>query len=59
MPPTDRKSYLTPTQLAERWGWHPESVRRKIREGKIAAVTVFRRRLIALAEVERIEVEGK
>lgn len=56
---TDGSQFLTPHQVAERWGWHVESVRRAVRERRIESVVIFRRRLIPLAEVERIEAEGR
>ena len=50
--------YFTPAELAERWKWHVESVRRKLRRRDIASVVIGRRRLIPAAEVDRVEVEG-
>ena len=55
---TDGSKYFTPRQVAERWGWHPESVRRLLRERRMASVIIGRRRLIPLAEIERVEAEG-
>lgn len=55
---TDGSKYLTPHQLAERWGWHTESVRRMLRERRMASVIVSRRRLVPLSEIERTEAEG-
>lgn len=57
--PTDRSAYFTPAQLAVRWSWHPESVRRAIRQGRIAAIVIFNRLLVPVTEVERIEKEGR
>jgi hypothetical protein len=58
-PPTPAlQEFRTPTQTAEHWHWHPESVRRAIRERRIASVIIGRRRLIAVSEIERIEREG-
>lgn len=56
---TDRSKFLTPQQLADRWGWHVESVRRAIRQGRIPAHVIWRRLLISITEVERIEAAGK
>ena len=56
---TDGTAHNTPWQLAERWGWHPESVRRAIRQGRIAAVVISRRLLVPTGEIERIEHEGR
>jgi hypothetical protein len=56
---TDGSKFFTPYQLADRWGWHVESVRRAIRQRRIKSVIISRRRLVPLAEVERIEAEGR
>jgi len=48
----------TPAQLASRWHWHPESVRRALRERRLASFIIGRRRLIPASEIERIEREG-
>lgn len=55
---TDGTKFFTTNQVSNRWGWHTESVRRAIREGRIASVIISRRRLIPVAEIERIEAEG-
>lgn len=57
-PATDSTAFLTPHQLAGRWGHHPESIRRMLRQRRIASVLFGRRRLIPLAEVHRIEAGG-
>ena len=54
----EKPTFLRPTQLAQRWSFNPESVRRKIRRGEIASVVIGRQRLIPLDEIERIEREG-
>ncbi len=56
---TDGTAYFTPSQLAARWGFHPESIRRLIRQGQIEAVVLHRRLLVPVAAVERIESEGR
>ena len=50
---------VTPAQIAERWSWHPESVRRKIRAGSIPSLVIGRRRLVRLTDVERIEKDAE
>ena len=55
----EQEPFLTPNDLAHRWHWHPESVRRKIRRREIESIIVARRRLIPLAEIVRIENEGR
>jgi excisionase family DNA binding protein len=56
---TDGTAFFTPHQVAGRWSFHPESVRRLVRKGQIAAVILGRRVLIPLAEIQRIENEGR
>lgn len=51
--------YLTPAQVAARWGWHVESVRRWARARKLARTRVSRRVLIPLATIEAIEAQGR
>lgn len=53
------KAFYTPRQAAVRWNFHPESVRRLIRKGSVAAVLLGRRVLIPAAEIERLEYEGR
>lgn len=55
---TDGSKYFAPRQVANRWGWHVESVRRAIRQRRIAAVVISRRLLVPVAEIDRIEAEG-
>lgn len=50
--------YFTPIEISRRWKWHPESVRRAIRCGRITSIVIGRRRLVPIAEVERIEAAG-
>lgn len=56
---TDGSKYFTPRQVAERWAWHVESVRRAIRQRRIESVVISRRLLVPLTEIERIEAEGR
>jgi excisionase family DNA binding protein len=56
---TDCSTYYTPQQVADRWGWHVESVRRAIRQGRIGAVIISRRLLIPVEAVARIEAGGR
>lgn len=56
---TDGKTFLCPSQIASRWGWNEESVRRAIREGRIRSIILWRRRLVEVSEIERIEAEGR
>lgn len=51
--------YLNPGQLASRWGFHPESIRRKIRRGEIPAIAIGGRLLVPVEAVIQIEDDGK
>jgi hypothetical protein len=55
---TDGRTFLTSAQIATRWGWHVESVRRKLRRRELGSVLLGRRRLVPLAEVELLERLG-
>jgi excisionase family DNA binding protein len=52
-----RPVYLTPRQLAARWGWHHESIRRMLRERRLQATRIGRRMLVELRAVEKLEQE--
>lgn len=56
---TDGTRYLTPQQIADRWAWHVESVRRAIRQRRLESVVIFGRRLVPVTEIERVETEGR
>jgi excisionase family DNA binding protein len=51
--------FLTPAQVAARWHWHQESVRRWLRQRKIESVQVGRRRLIPVKCLQVVEREGR
>jgi excisionase family DNA binding protein len=51
--------FLTPRQLHERWNFHPESIRRIIREGRLPAIRIGKRLRIALADVEAFEAASR
>jgi len=55
---TDGTKYFTPYQIARRWGWAVESVRRAIRQRRLDSRIISRRRLVPVAEIDRIEREG-
>ena len=55
---TDGSLGYTPHQVAARWGWHVESVRRAIRERRMESIVISRRRIVPNAEIERVESEG-
>ena len=41
---TDGRLFLTPAQIAARWGYHEESVRRMLRRRQLGSVLLGRRR---------------
>jgi len=52
-------TYLRPAQLASRWKWHVESVRRLLRDRRLESNIVGRSRLIPFAAVLKLEAEGR
>jgi excisionase family DNA binding protein len=48
-------AYLTPTQISHRWSFHSESVRRMIRQGRLPAVRIGGRLLVAQGAIETFE----
>ena len=56
--PTNSDVFFTADEIAKRWHWHPESVRRWIRKGRVASVIIGGRRLVPIVEIEQIEREG-
>jgi hypothetical protein len=50
--------FLTPAEAAIRWRFHVETVRLWLRQRKLTSVILARRRLIPLAEIQRIESSG-
>jgi len=55
---TDNRPPFTPTQVAARWSMHVESIRRMLRQRRLASIIIARRRLIPASEVERSETQG-
>jgi hypothetical protein len=51
-------NYMVPKELAARWHWHEESIRRLLRERRIASIVIGRRRLIPVSEIIRVERNG-
>jgi hypothetical protein len=56
---TDQNKFFSPAQVAKQWGYHTGSVRRLIRRGQIESVIISRRRLIPIAEIEKVEAQGQ
>ena len=51
----NNKVFHNPTQLHHRWSFHAESIRRMIRQGRLPAVRIGKRLLVAHADVEAFE----
>ena len=47
--------YLSSTDVCQRWQFHPESIRRMIRQGRLPAIRIGRRLLVAQGDVEAFE----
>lgn len=52
-------TYHRPAQLAQRWSFATESVRRIIRQGRLPAVRIGKRLLVADSDVEAFENSHK
>ena len=50
---------LSPRATAARWEYHPESIRRLIRSGKLPAIRLGSRLRIPLKAIEEIENSGR
>ena len=53
--PMKRAKFLTPQQLARRWGYCDKTIRRWIKAGELRAMRVQRQFRIPIEEVERVE----
>ena len=56
---TKSNQLLSPGALAARWEYHPESIRRLIRSGKVPAIRLGNRLRISLEAIEKIEDDGR
>ena len=56
---TAQNQLLSPGALAARWEYHPESVRRKIRNGTLPAIRIGGRLRVPLEAIEKIESDGR
>ncbi len=56
---TIQPNYLRPAQLSQRWGFHAESIRRMIRQGRLPAVRIGKRLLISQTEVDAFEANHR
>lgn len=54
--PEAQRNSLTIDELAHRWSCSHQTVRRRIKDGKIRSFRIGWRHLVPLAEIERIEM---
>ena len=47
--------FCTPEEIAGRWGWHQESVRRLLRERRLPALKIGNRVLVKIADLIAFE----
>jgi hypothetical protein len=52
------RSALNPVELASRWGCHPNTIRKMLREGQLSGFRIRNNHLITLTEIERVESHG-
>ena len=57
-PKSGDPTYLTPKQLGERWGMHPESIRRKMRNQDLPCLRIGNRIRIAMADILADEAQN-
>lgn len=55
--PSVNSQFLAPSVLAKRWAFHPESVRRICRAGRLPTIKIGRRLRIPLHAIEALERE--
>jgi len=49
--PKTAGEFLTPAELAARWRWHAESIRRLLRQGRLPSLRLGGKRIIPMADV--------
>ena len=54
-----QRHFLTTAQLAERWHYHQESIRRLVREGELSCVRLGRQVRLPVEEIERYEQQHR
>jgi excisionase family DNA binding protein len=52
-------NYLRPADLRQRWGFHAESIRRMVRQGRLPAIRIGKRLLVATSDVEAFELKNR
>ena len=58
-PKSGDPTYMTPKQLGKRWGMHPESIRRKIRNQDLPCLRIRQRIRIAMADIMAHEAQNR
>lgn len=56
MNPNPETTNLSPRQLAARWSFHEESVRRMVREGRLPAIRFRKHLRIGLEDIRAFEL---
>jgi excisionase family DNA binding protein len=52
-------AFLSPRELSQRWSFHPESVRRMLREGRLPVTKMGKRLRVAVADVLAYEEQNR
>lgn len=52
-------NFLSPRELSERWSFHPESIRRMLREGRLPVTKMGKRLRVAVADVVAYEDQNR
>lgn len=51
--------YLSSRQLSERLSYHPESIRRMVREGRLPAIRIGKRLRFSMTDIEAYEAASR
>lgn len=52
-------TFLSTRELSKRWSFHPESVRRMLREGRLPVTKIGKRLRVEVADVLAYESQGR
>jgi excisionase family DNA binding protein len=53
------EQWFNPSQLHTRWGFHPESIRRMVRQGRLPACRIGKRLLVSRTDIEAFEQDHR
>ena len=53
----NNRTFISPSDLAERWGCHIRTIQRHCKEGQIPSVLIGKLRLIPLDRIKALEAE--